>query len=138
MCLSMQRAIAIGLKAQHDHKHSIQETSARRSKLTMAAQAMLPNLSPLPTGSDESDQLEQEKDAKRPRLTSTTPKSNRGREPFEYDRLMGAPSVGSTSGEERNGEQTDPETPNRESLPTHFRDLTLVLVLWRVRGSWKR
>ena len=39
------------------------------------------------------DQLEEEKEAKRPRQTSTTPKSNRGLEPVECDRLMGAPSV---------------------------------------------
>ena len=64
---------------------------------------MLPNLPPLPTGSDESDQ-------KRPR--STLPLSNKGLEPFECDRLMRVPSVGSSSGEERQGEQTD-RKPNQ-------------------------
>ena len=37
---------------------------------------------------------------------STTPKSGRGLHPDECDRLMGAPSIGSISGEERDGEQT--------------------------------
>ena len=48
---------------------------------------------------------------KRPRSTSTTPRSGsaRGLEPYEYDRLMGAPSIGSSSEESGDGEGTDAE-----------------------------
>ena len=50
---------------------------------------------------------------------------------------MGVPSVGSTSGNERDGEDTDPGEMNLgvtdESI--QFRGLTLVLVLWKVRGE---
>ena len=77
-----------------------------------SAQATLPDLPRRPDDSDVSRGCEAEKEAKRPRSTSTTPKSVRGLEPYEYDRLMGVPSVGSTSGEERVGEATDPENPN--------------------------
>ena len=72
-------AIAIWLEAQQGHKYSMQEAPARRNKLSMAessvtdhptgkrrkktnwplAQAKLPDLPPLPTGSDESDQLKE-------------------------------------------------------------------------------
>ena len=40
-----------------------------------------------PSGSEE------EKDAKRMRSTSTTPRSGRGTDPDEYDRIMGISSV---------------------------------------------
>ena len=50
---------------------------------------------------------EADKEATRPRSTPTTPKSGRGLDPFEYDRLIGVNSAESTSGEGLDGEQTD-------------------------------
>ena len=46
-----------------------------------------------PSGNDE------ENDAKRPRSTSTTPKSARGIDPDEYDYLMGISSVNPSEGD---------------------------------------
>ena len=57
-----------------------------------------------------------EEDAKRPRSTSTTPKSSKGLQPDECDRLMGIGSVESSSGEDRDGdgELTESEIPTVE------------------------
>ena len=46
--------------------------------------------SSMPAEGDSSDELEDEKEAKRPRSTSTTPRSGKGLEPYEYDKLMGS------------------------------------------------
>ena len=62
-----------------------------------ASQPQLPDLPLLPQGGEPSDELEEEKDAKRPRSRSTIPRSGKGLEPYEYDRLMGVHSVGSSS-----------------------------------------
>ena len=92
-----------------------------------ASQPQLPDLLPLPLGSDSSDGLEEEKEAKRPRSTSTTPRSGKGLEPYEYNRHMGATSVGSSSEEIGDDEGTEvEETENKpqagvtnDSLPGH-------------------
>ena len=55
---------------------------------------------------------EAEKEAKRPCSASTTPKSGRGLDPSEYDRLMEVDSAESATGAGKNGEQTDTENPN--------------------------
>ena len=56
---------------------------------------------------------EEESEAKRPRSTSTTPKSGREMDPDECDRLMGIISVDLSSEEDRfgDGELTDTENP---------------------------
>ena len=68
----------------------------------------LPRLPPLSIDLSDGDA---EKEGKRPRSTPTTPKSGRGLDAFEYDRLVGVHSVESTSGEELDREQTETETP---------------------------
>ena len=57
-----------------------------------------------PSGDDE------EKDAKRPRSTSTAPTSARGMDPDKYDRLMGTSSVNPSEGDRfGDGDVTDTE-----------------------------
>ena len=74
-----------------------------------ASHPHLPDLPLLPQEGESSNGLEEEKEAKRPRSISTTPRSGKGLEPYEYDRLMGVPSVGSSSEEIRDGEGTEIE-----------------------------
>ena len=79
----------------------------------------------------DSSEDEAEKDAKRPHPTSTTPKSSKGLQPDECDRLMGIGSV-QPSGEDGDGkgELTHiPKTQQEESLTTQYLELTLVMVL---------
>ena len=75
--------------------------------------------------------------------TSTTPRSNssKGLAPCVYDRVMGVPSVGSTCGEERDGEETDlgkanlgvtdDSIPNPDPSSGKARGESEVLVLWK-------
>ena len=58
---------------------------------------------------------EEENEAKRPRSTSTTPKSGKGMHPDECDRLMGITSVDLSAEEDGfgDGELTDTENPIR-------------------------
>ena len=119
----------------------------RRKGKSPPGQPQLPDLPPAPQGGGLSEDTEEEKDAKRPRSSSTTPKSGRGLEPYEYDRLMGAPSVGSTSEQLGTVNALKSEklekNLNLASLMTPFQSLSLILVLGRVRGelqalgSWK-
>ena len=80
----------------------------------------MPDLPPLPDGSDSSDGLEEENEAKRPRSTSTTPRtgSARGVEPFKYDRLMGVASVGPSSEGMEDREGTDDEANPQNGVTT--------------------
>ena len=55
----------------------------------------LPNLLDHMGGEDRPSCNEEEKDAKRQRSASTTPRSARGTQPYDYDRVMGVTSVGS-------------------------------------------
>ena len=71
-------------------------TGGRRRKTGgPPAQPPLPDLPPLPHGDESSDELDEEKDARRLRSTSTTPRSKplRTRDPFDYDRIMGMNSA---------------------------------------------
>ena len=61
---------------------------------------------------------EQEKEAKRQRSASTTPRSTMGTLPYEYDRVMGAASVGSQESV-RFGEENDPETEDVQDTVAH-------------------
>ena len=96
---------------------------------------MLLNLPPLQTGSDESDQFEEEKETKRPRSTSTTPKSHRGLEPIEYDRLMEVPQLDPLLEKKRMGRLLTQKTLMAESLTTRFRDLFLILTAGFLYGA---
>ena len=87
-------------------------TPGRRRKMKgPASQPALPDLPP-PLEDASSDGFEDEKDAKRPRSTSTTPRSGKGLEPYEHNLLMGVPSVGSTS--EEVGDKEGAEADNLE------------------------
>ena len=93
----------------------------------------------MPQGDGSSDDLEEEKDAKRPRSTSTIPRSGKGLEPYEYDRLMGARSVGSSSEGIGVSEGTETEEVRDEFqsgvTKDSFRGLSLALVLGKARGE---
>ena len=93
-------------------------TGGRRHKGKGPAQPQMPNLPPIPAGDGSSDALVDEKEAKRPRSTSTNPKSGRGLELHECDRPH---SVGSSS-EDGVGKEVTLEEPfkriNRESPMT--------------------
>ena len=87
-------------------------TSGRRGKYkspaTRAAEEAADLLEPLLLperlrGDDGPSGNEEESEAKRPRSTSTTPKSGRGIDPDDYDRLMGISSV-NPSEEDRFGD----------------------------------
>ena len=58
---------------------------------------------------------EKENEAKRLRSTSTTPKSGRGMDPDEYDRMMGINPVDLSSEEDRFGDGELTDTRVRES-----------------------
>ena len=61
-------------------------------------------------GDDGPSGNKEENDAKRPRSTSTTPKSARGMDPDEYDRMMGISSVHPSEGDRfGDGDVTDTE-----------------------------
>ena len=106
---------AICSKISDSSKRNHLTGGRRRRMKNPASQPALPDLLPPLEENVSSDGLEDEKDAKRPRSTSTTPRSGKGLEPYEYDRLMGAPSVGSTSDELGDGEGT--EADNLEENP---------------------
>ena len=61
---------------------------------------------------------EEEKDAKRQRSASTTPRSTMGTLPYEYDKVMGVASVGSQESV-RFGEENDPETEDVQDTAAH-------------------
>ena len=64
---------------------------------------------------------EEEKDAKRQRPASTTPRSTMGTLPYEYDGVMGVASMGSHESV-RFGEENDPEIEDVQDTVAHNRE----------------
>ena len=64
----------------------------------------------------------EEKDGKRQRSASTTPRSTMGTFPYEYDRAMGVTSVRSHESE-RFGDGNDPETEDTPDTLAHNREI---------------
>ena len=64
---------------------------------------------------------EEEKDAKRQRSASTTPRSTVGTLPYEYDRVMGVTSADSHE-LVRFGEGNDPEIENTPDTVAHHQE----------------
>ena len=84
-------------------------TRAAEEAADRLEQPVLPELSYL-RGHDGPSDNEEENDAKRPRSTSTTPKSARGMDPDEYDRMMGVSSAHPSEGDRfGDGNVTDTE-----------------------------
>ena len=95
-----------------DSSASEHPTGGRRRKRKSPALQTATDL-PLPRAPDglDSSEDEAERDAKRPRSTPTTLKSNKGLRPDECDRVMGIGSV-EFSWENRDGEGDMPDIEN--------------------------
>ena len=85
------------------------------------APSSLPELPPLPRGSDSSGDLEEEKgEAKHLRSTPTTPRSEslRANDPFEYDQIVGINAVGpSKTSEEGDAQEATDEEGSQPNKP---------------------
>ena len=115
------------LRIQRDMtEQSSHPTSGRRRRHKSPASIPLVHDLPLPRLLDQGRRSrtilrEEEKDAKRQRSASTTPRSTMGTLPYEYDRIMGVASVGSHESV-RFGEENDPETGDVQDTVAHNRE----------------